>query len=63
MATPENLIMAGCELDSQTDGPGAKAARCIGQCDRRKEGRGGGGDGGGGCCVSTAAADGIDQLV
>lgn len=37
MATPENLIMAGCELDSLTDGPGARAARCIGQC-------GGGGD-------------------
>lgn len=64
MATPENLIMAGCELDSLTDGPGARAARCIGQCDGRKEGGGGegGGGGGGGCCVSTAAADSIDQL-
>lgn len=41
MATPENLIMAGCELDSLTDGPGARAARCIGQWE----------GGGGGVCV------------
>ncbi len=42
MGTPANLIMTGCELDSLTDGPGARLKGASASSEGRKRGEEGG---------------------